>query len=237
MNRKFNEMIVIFLLFNFPLYASLYVTKPTKIIISRQFLFQGGRNLKLEVEGGMISYDCYQSSSSSANRPLIVYLPGLERTRNEAKSINLQSLCKREDFTFLGADYFGVGRSEGKFLDGSVGRWTDDTISLIDSVRKKLGAVSKSKAILVGHGMGAWISILIAKKRPDLVSGIVGLSADPDFTEELLWKNLSDEIKKKIMDEGSCEITWGKEKYPISRNLIEDGRQNLLLAGGPGDNY
>lgn len=194
---------------------------------TRLFLSEDGRNLKLAVEGGFISYDSYLTSSP--NRPLLVYLPGLVRTRNEAKSINLQSLCKREDFSFLGADYFGVGRSEGKFLDGSVGRWTDDTIKLIDKVRK-----NKGKAVLVGHGMGAWISILIARRRPDLVSGIVGLSADPDFTEELLWKNLSEDIKKKIMDEGSCEITWGKEQYPISRRLIEDGRQNLLLAGGPG---
>lgn len=81
--------------------------------------------------------------------------------------------------------------------------------------------------------MGAWISFLIAIKRPDLVAGVVGLSADPDFTEELLWKSFSEEIKEKIMTEGSCEITWGKEKYPITKNLIVDGRNNLLLAGGP----
>lgn len=93
--------------------------------------------------------------------------------------------------------------------------------------------LGQRKVILVGHGMGAWISFLIAQRRPDLVSGIVGLSADPDFTEELLWKSLSEEIKSKIMTEGVCEITWGKEKYPITKNLIEDGRKNLLLAGGP----
>lgn len=63
------------------------------------------------------------------------------------------------------------------------------------------------------------------------VIGIIGLSADPDFTEELLWKNLPEDIKDKIMTEGICEITWGKDKYPITRNLVEDGRKNLLLTG------
>ena len=82
--------------------------------------------------------------------------------------------------------------------------------------------------------MGAWISFLIALRRPDLVAGIVGLSADPDFTEELLWKSLSEDIKQQIMTAGSAEITWGKEKYPITKELILDGRKNLLLAGGRG---
>ena len=82
--------------------------------------------------------------------------------------------------------------------------------------------------------MGAWISFLIALRRPDLVAGIVGLSADPDFTEELLWASLSEDIKQQIMTAGSAEITWGTEKYPITKELILDGRKNLLLAGGRG---
>ena len=69
---------------------------------------------------------------------------------------------------------------------------------------------------------------------PNLVSGIVGMSADPDFTEELLWKTLSEDVKTKIMNDGVYEITWGINKYPITRNLIEDGRKNLLLAGSAG---
>jgi hypothetical protein len=65
------------------------------------------------------------------------------------------------------------------------------------------------------------------------VNGIVGLAADPDFTEELLWKNLSAEIKDQIMSEGVANVKWGKETYPISKLLIEDGRKNLLLTGPP----
>jgi pimeloyl-ACP methyl ester carboxylesterase len=189
---------------------------------------QSGKNLKISVPGtnDVISYDLFHQVKEEFIP--IVYLPGLVREKNEAKSVYLQSLCKKASTSFLAADYYGVGRSDGSFQDGSISRWMEDSIYLIDTL------LAKKKVILVGHGMGAWISFLIAQKRPDLVSGIVGLSADPDFTEELLWRSFSDEIKEQIMSEGSVMINWGKEKYPITRKLIEDGRKNLLLAGEKG---
>lgn len=166
--------------------------------------------------------------------PFVEPLIGLIRAKNEAKSITLQSWCKKMDFTFFCADYFGVGRSSGKFSDGTISQWVQDSIYLLEKVLDKS---SQSKAVLVGHGVGSWISFLVASKRPDLVRGIVGMSADPDFTEQLLWNNLSQDIKDKIMTEGSAEITWGNNKYPISRNLIEDGRKNLLLTNNAGKKF
>ena len=182
----------------------------------------------IDVDGGQLCYDILKSAEKGGHP--IVYLPGLIRPKSEAKSLNLQAFCKKAGFTFLCADYFGNGRSSGKPTDGTVGRFVRDTIYLIDKV---LGA-NNGKVVLVGHGVGAWVAFLIAMKRPDLVSGIVGMAADPDFTEELLWKKLPEDIKEKIMKEGVHEITWGNEKYPISKNLIEDGRNNLLLSGPPG---
>ena len=78
------------------------------------------------------------------------------------------------------------------------------------------------------------MSFIVAQRRPELVRGIVGIAADPDFTEELLWKKLPEEIKAKIMNDGIYNVKWGSETYPISKKLIEDGRNNLLLSGGPG---
>lgn len=191
-----------------------------------------GRNLQLPVsEGNFICYDFLHSGAQS-KAPTIVYLPGLVRERNEAKSINLQSLCKRTDMKFLSADYFGVGRSSGSFEDGTVSKWTEDTILLLDTVLKQSEPGGKSgPVVLVGHAIGAWISFLVALKRPDLVDGIVGMSADPDFTEALLWTNLDEPVKQEIMKNGVAQVQWGKEVYPITRNLIEDGRNNLLLSG------
>lgn len=194
-----------------------------------------GRNLKIDIKGANLAYDYIKASSPSA--PAVFFLPGLVREKNEGKGISLQSFCKKQDFTFLSADYFGVGRSEGTFADGCLSRWTEDSIHILDKVLKNSGASGRGgigKTVLVGHGVGSWISFLIAAKRPDLVRGIVGMSSDPDFTEELLWKTLSDDVKEQIMRDGVYEITWGKEKYPITRNLIEDGRKNLLLVGGKG---
>lgn len=188
----------------------------------------GGKNLVAEVNGANLCYDFYKATSPVG--PPVVYLPGLIRQKTDAKSINLQQWCKRTGLSYFCSDYVGVGRSTGKFTDGSVGRWADDTIALIDTALKP----KDGKVVLVGHGVGSWIAFIIAKKRPDLVSGIVGMAADPDFTEELLWKRLPEDVKNKIMTEGVADIVWGKEKYPISRNLIEDGRKNLLLKGGAG---
>ena len=75
--------------------------------------------------------------------------------------------------------------------------------------------------MLVGAAVGSWVMLRVAMERPDLVSAIVGLSPDADFTEELLMAQLSDEQKKKIMDEGLATITWGNTDYVVSRNLIE----------------
>ena len=186
-----------------------------------------GRNLAYETKtGDTLSYDYFPSSNG--DKP-IMYLPGLIRQKNEAKATNLQAFCRRNDLTYLCADYLGVGRSSGEFSDGSVGQWASDTITIMDTILKSSG-----KVVLVGHGVGTWVSMLVASRRPDLVSGVVGLSADPDFTEELLWKSLPEDKKNEIMTEGVAEITWGNDKYKISKKLIEDGRENLLLKGEPG---
>lgn len=210
---------------------SLSISKSVKLASAAPFA--GGFNLQFNINGTAISYDMHRPRYLPS--PIIFYLPGLVREKNEAKSINLHTFCKRAEFTYVSADYFGVGRSKGRFEDASISRWTTDTIALIDHVLdQQTMKQAKQRVVLVGHGLGAWIAFLIAAKRPDIVKGIVGMSADPDFTEELLWKNLSEDIKDKIMQNGVYEINWGNEKYPITRSLIEDGRRNLLLAGGPG---
>lgn len=191
----------------------------------RMSLVDGGRNLNIDVPDGQIFYDLFRSKDQPQTSTPILYLPSLNSPKNEAKSNNLQAWCRRNDLTFLCGDYFGLGRSSGKFEDGTVGRWATDTIALMEEVFTG----NLEKTVLVGHGVGTWISFVIAQKRPDLVAGIVGMAADPDFTEELLWKTLPEDTKNKIMNDGVANIHWGNAEYPISKKLIEDGRENLLL--------
>jgi len=123
-------------------------------------------------------------------------------------------------------------------MEATLTRWTKDTIDFLDGVVPKTSSKKFSntrRAVFVGSGVGAWVSMLVARERPDLVRGFVGLSADPDFTEDLLWAQLPEEVKDAIMREGFKEVKWGgrSEVYPITSSLIEDGRKNLVLRGGP----
>jgi pimeloyl-ACP methyl ester carboxylesterase len=132
----------------------------------------------------MLCYDYIRAQNPAAGPP-IVYLPGLVHPKNEGKSISLQSWCKKNDYSFLCADYYGVGRSAGKFEDGTISRWVADSIALLDRVLVRMP--QHRGAVLVGHGVGTWISFLLAAKRPDLVRGLVGMSSDPDFTVRVVY--------------------------------------------------
>lgn len=173
------------------------------------------------------------TGANTRGKEVVVYLPCLSKTKNNAKASNLEMWCKRTARSFVSADYLGVGRSGGVFEDGGVGRWASDTIFLLDELRRQSPTLdSDNKFVLVGGGVGGWVSVLVGIKRPDLVRGVVGLASDPDFTEDLLWKTFDEETKEEIMEKGSKTIDWGSESYPISRTLIEDGRENLVLRGG-----
>lgn len=179
-----------------------------------------------------------------ANNDLVVYLCNLAETRNNQKSSLVKNFCKQTKKRFLAADWFGRGDSSGKLMEATLTRWKTDTIEFLDEKAKnfKGGTVGDlndkghlAKAVFVASGVGAWVALLIAMERPDLVRGIVGLSADPDFTEDLLWHTLDNEVKQEIMTKGFKEIKWGgrNEVYPITSSLIEDGRNNLVLKDGP----
>lgn len=101
--------------------------------------------------------------------PAVIYLPGLFRQKTDDKGVIIKSFCKRQDITFMCADYVGIGRSKGKFEDGTISRWAEDTITLIKDVILPY----HKRIILVGHGVGAWISFVIANQRPDIMGGTV----------------------------------------------------------------
>ena len=188
------------------------------------------RNVEVEIDGNRICFDFYRGAQ---DKPGVVFLQSLSSSKNSAVSAALELWCRKQGRSYLCADYYGCGRSSGDFSEGTVSLWARQAAALI---RYLLGEQSKSNAppVLVGAGVGGWLALLIASARPELTSGIVGLAADPDFTEDLLMANLTEEQKKQIMEQGSQDIRWGNRWYPISRALIEDGRRNLLLRGGAG---
>lgn len=123
-------------------------------------------------------------------------------------------------------DYFGHGESSGEFLDGTIGRWLDDTLTIMDEV-------ATGPQILVGSSMGGWLALLAALKRPGRVKGLVLIAPATDFTEVLTWSGLDENTQAKVKQEGVYyePSDYAEEGMPFSYQLIEEGRSHLLLPG------
>mmetsp|Transcript_9553 Transcript_9553/g.14201 ORF Transcript_9553/g.14201 Transcript_9553/m.14201 type:complete len:311 (-) Transcript_9553:63-995(-) len=166
-------------------------------------------------------------------------LPNLAEARSNLKSQMVRSYCAKAGYNFLAADWYGRGDSSGKLMEATISRWVQDTITFLDRKASDItGGMcdsGKKKAVFVGSGVGGWVALRVAMERPDLVRGFIGLSVDPDFTEDLLWAHLPEEEKEAIMRDGFREISWGGRDhvYPITSSLIVDARKHLILRGGP----
>ena len=156
--------------------------------------------------------------------PTAVFLAGFKSDMNGSKALEMQAYCETLDRGSLRFDYSGHGASGGAFEHGTIGRWTEDALFLIDRV-------TAGPLVLVGSSMGGWIALLVALARPERVAGLIGIAAAPDFTETLIWSTLSAEERDRMMRDGAIHApsAYG-EPTPITRGLIEEGRQHLLLG-------
>ena len=162
--------------------------------------------------------------------PTVVFLPGFRSDMGGTKATELAAFCAGRGQAMLRFDYSGHGASGGRFEDGTIGAWAADAITVIDRLTEK-------EVILVGSSMGGWIALLTAIARPDRIAGFLGIAAAPDFTEVLMWGAMTFEERTTLMREGVLRVPsqYG-EPTPITRSLIEDGRNHLLLNGRIGLN-
>jgi pimeloyl-ACP methyl ester carboxylesterase len=163
---------------------------------------------------------------SAGTAPGVVFLHGLMSDRGGNKAMALEAHCTAKGYAFVRFDMYGHGASSGRFEDGSVSRWTEDAVAVLDQL-------SEGTQILVGSSMGGWVMLRAALARPRRVAGLVGIAIGPDFTEELMWAKFTPEQRRQLTDAGVVELPseYGDGPYRISRHLIEDGRRNLLLGG------
>ena len=156
----------------------------------------------------------------------VIFLSGFNSTLRGNKATELHRWAVDNDRPFVRFDYFGHGTSSGRFEDGTITRWRDDALAVLDQL-------STGPQILVGSSMGAWIALLATLARPERVAGLVLLAPAPDFTETLIWQGMSIEARACILRDGVWmrPSAYGSAPYPISKSLIEDGRQHLLLGG------
>jgi pimeloyl-ACP methyl ester carboxylesterase len=157
--------------------------------------------------------------------PGIVFLGGFASDMSGTKAMALDAYCAATGRAFLRFDYTGHGQSSGRFVDGTIGHWRDDALAVVDQL-------TEGPQILIGSSMGGWLMLLCALARPERIAGLIGLAAAPDFTEELMWGQMDTLMRTRLMSDGRVEepSAYGDQPYVITRALIEDGRQHLLLA-------
>jgi pimeloyl-ACP methyl ester carboxylesterase len=164
----------------------------------------------------------------SGASPGIVWLGGFRSEMNGNKARSLDAWAARKGHAVMRFDYFGHGQSSGDFRKGTITRWRDDALSIIDTC-------TEGPQILVGSSMGAWIALLCAFKRATRIKGLLLIAPATDFTDALLWQRLPDDVRQKIKAQGEwlAPSAYDTKPYPITRELIEDGRQHLLLGSTP----
>jgi len=160
----------------------------------------------------------------SGAAPTRVWLCGFRSDFTGTKATHLATRAAATNQSFVRFDYSGCGKSEGAFEDGAIGRWLADSLAVID-------ALTTGPLLLVGSSMGGWLALLAALERPERVAGLVLIAPAPDFTERLLWAEMSDAARASIQRDGQWmrPSAYGEDAYPITRGLIEEGRVHLVL--------
>jgi pimeloyl-ACP methyl ester carboxylesterase len=156
--------------------------------------------------------------------PGVVFLGGFRSDMTGSKAQALEAWAQATGRAFLRFDYSGHGASHGAFVDGAISDWRDDAAAVIT-------ALTDGPQILVGSSMGGWIALLLARDMPEHVAGLVGIAAAPDFTERMWESELTLADRTVLMEDGVFfrPSDYSDDPYPITRRLIEDGRQNLVL--------
>lgn len=170
-------------------------------------------------EGRRIAYD-----RTEGQGPGVVFLGGFKSDKEGTKALALEEWARARGQAFLRFDYSGHGASSGDFLDGAIGDWFADA-------RAAILTLTEGPQVLVGSSMGGWIALLMARACPDKVAGLVTIAAAPDFTEDSMWAGFDAAQRRALADQGRVDLPsdYSDEPYVITRRLIEDGRNHLVL--------
>ena len=153
----------------------------------------------------------------------VVFLHGFMSDLEGKKPRSFLNFSKKNNLGFLALEYSGHGKSSGKFTDGNISKWSKETSYLIKKI------VKRNEMILIGSSMGAWIALNQILKFKKQVKGFIGIGSAPEFLENLMWKKFSNKMKKEIIQNGIINLKHGDYEYPISYQLIKDGRKNKIL--------
>ena len=153
----------------------------------------------------------------------VVFLHGFMSDLEGEKPKKILKFCNSKKIGFLAIEYSGHGKSTGKFTKGNISKWTNEVRTAIKRV------VKKNKFILVGSSMGSWISLNQFKIFNSQILGFLGIGSAPEFLENLIWKKFNNKMKNEIRKKGIYNLKHGNYEYPITYQLIKDGRKNKIL--------
>ena len=153
----------------------------------------------------------------------IVFLHGFMSDIEGEKPKNFLKYCKKRRLGFLAIEYSGHGKSSGKFTKGDISKWTREVKISIKKI------IKKNNFILVGSSMGSWLALNIFKDFSKQIKGFLGIGSAPEFLERLMWKKFSKKIKKEIIEKKIYQLKHGEYEYPITHQIIKDGRKNKIL--------
>ena len=153
----------------------------------------------------------------------VVFFHGFMSDMIGAKPTEIQKFCNKNNLNFLKFEYSGHGKSTGEFTKGNISKWTNEAKELINLKLKK------KKLIFVGSSMGSWISLNLFPIFKKKLKGFIGIGSAPEFLEHLLWKKFNKKIKKIILTKKIYNLEHGEFTYPITKQLIFDGKKNKVL--------
>ena len=155
--------------------------------------------------------------------PYVVFLHGFMSDLEGEKPKKLKKFCDKKRIGFLGIEYSGHGKSTGQFTSGNISKWSHQVKFTIKKI------IKKNNFILVGSSMGSWISTKQFEYYKKQIKGFIGIGSAPEFLEKVMWKKFSKKMKKETIKNGVYNLKHGGFEYPITYQLIKDGRKNKVL--------
>ena len=153
----------------------------------------------------------------------IIFLHGFMSDIQGKKPKALFKYAKKKKLGFLALEYTGHGKSSVKFINGNISKWSKEIKITIKRI------VNKNNFILIGSSMGAWLSLNQFKNFKTQIKGFLGIGSAPEFLENLMWKKFTKKMKKETIKKGIYNLKHGGYEYPITHQLIKDGRKNKIL--------
>jgi len=173
--------------------------------------------------------------AEGGTRPGLFWLSGFNSDMSGTKAQAVAEWAEARGRACVRFDYSGHGLSEGAFVDGTIGRWLEEALAVFE-------AFCRGPTIVIGSSMGAWLALLMLRALrsraeaggapPPEIAGLVLIAPAVDFTEILMWQKFPRTVKREIEEKGSWErpSAYSERPYLITRQLIEEGRNHLLLG-------